>query len=84
MPVPATVEMLPSGVTLRTRLLVVSAMYMLPSGPKAKPSGLFSWAAVARPPSPPKPPCPPVPATMVTTPVVGVHLRITALPVSAK
>jgi hypothetical protein len=51
-PVPATVEIVPPVVTLRTRLLLLSAMYRLPLLSNARPHGRFSFAYVAAPPSP--------------------------------
>ncbi len=53
-PIPAIVVMIPSGVTLRTRWLQLSAMYNEPSGPSATPLGLFIRACSAGPPSPDK------------------------------
>ena len=53
--------------TLRTRLLVVSAMYTLPLTSTATARGAASWAAVAGPLSPEKPVV--VPATRFSAPV---------------
>src|SRR6266850_1744648 len=51
-PDPATVVMIPSGVTLRTRWLQLSPMYSEPSGPSATPPGWLNLAWSAGPPSP--------------------------------
>src|SRR5581483_1558308 len=50
---PATVAILPSGVTRRTRSFSLSEMYTVRSGVTQTPSGWWSWASVAKPPSPP-------------------------------
>ena len=73
---PATVVMIPVvRSTLRTRWLLLSAMYRLPSGAISTPFGYRSRAEVANPPSPPKP-LDPVPATVVTMPVAASMRRI--------
>jgi len=51
-PLPATVVITPSTLTLRTRPLFMSAMYRLPAVSRASPSGVFKEAAIAGPPSP--------------------------------
>ena len=63
--------MTPWGVTLRTRRLLRSAMYIVPSGATATSEGALRAAAVAWPPSPLKPAAP-VPATVVMLPVRSV------------
>src|SRR3990167_5951120 len=73
-PFPATVEMIPPGVTLRMRLVTYSAKYRLPAESTATEYGLFKFALVAGPPSPLPPDVPP-PATVVIVPP-GVTLRI--------
>ena len=65
-PVPAKVLITPAGVTMRMRLLEVSAMYQLPVESTAMPEGEYSCAAVAGPPSPPKYGEAPLPAMVVT------------------
>ena len=76
-PSPATVVMMPVlAVTLRMRLLPLSAINKLPAASTATPLGRKSWALVASPPSPPKPPLPPLPATVVMMPVLAVILRM--------
>ena len=80
-PVPAMVLMIPSGVTRRTRLLLVSAMYSVPSAARAIERGVLIWAASAGPPSPEKPPLP-TPATVVTVPSTAIR-RMRWLPESA-
>src|SRR4051794_18298482 len=67
-PVPATVLIVPSGATARTRLLKVSAIRKPPSAVADTAVGLASAAAVAGPPSPENPNVP-VPAAVVITPV---------------
>jgi hypothetical protein len=62
-PSPATVVMMPSGQSLRTRLLFHSAIQSPPSAAGATPLGCMSWASRARPPSPLAPETP-VPATV--------------------
>src|SRR3974377_321638 len=66
-PFPATVLITPSGVTLRIRLLLKSAMKRLPAQSKARPVGELSFAEVAGPPSPEKP-SDAVPTTVLITP----------------
>src|SRR5271154_916524 len=66
-PVPATVEMMPWGVTFRTTALLESAMYRLPEESTARPAGWFTCALVAAPPSPENPGIP-VPAKVVMIP----------------
>src|SRR4051794_13160003 len=51
-PLPATVEILPSGVTRRTRSWKGCAIYRLPSRPRERPWGWKTAAARADPPSP--------------------------------
>ncbi len=77
---PATVAIVPPALTRRMRSLPVSAIRKLPSGSAATPSGWFSWAEVAGPPSPAKP-APLVPATVVMTPFSTLRMRLS--PVSA-
>ena len=70
---PATVVMIPAGLTMRTRLLPVSAMYTSPAASTARPAGSFAphWgrraALVARPPSPENPNWP-LPAIVAIVP----------------
>ena len=73
-PVPATVVMIPSGLTFRTRLLSVSAMKRFPCPSAVTPQGRASIALVAGPPSPLKP-YDPFPATVVMMPA-GLTFRI--------
>jgi hypothetical protein len=54
-PVPAMVEMMPSGSILRMRLLYPSAKNMAPESCRAMPAGPSSCAPSAGPPSPLKP-----------------------------
>ena len=68
-PVPATVEMMPAGVTLRILLLPESAMNRFPAASNASRTGAFSRAEVAWPPSPVLPEVP-VPAMVVMVPSV--------------
>src|SRR4051794_39483460 len=64
-PPPATVEMMPAGVTLRTAPLKVSAMKRAPAPSSATSSGNDGAASVAGPPSPHRVPHPaPLPATV--------------------
>ena len=49
---PATVLIIPSGVTLRILLLPSSAINKLPAASSTTSDGWLSWAAVAGPPSP--------------------------------
>src|SRR5260221_8201271 len=65
-PAPATALIPPEGSTLRTRLLLESAMYSCPAL-TATSAGESSLAAVAEPPSP-ELTAAPVPATVLTTP----------------
>src|ERR1039457_1120884 len=65
-PLPAIVVIVPPE-TLRMRLLEESAMYRLPAESIATPSGTFSAALVADPPSPENPAVP-LPATVVILP----------------
>ena len=67
-PLPATVEMMPVASMRRIRLLMWSATYSEPSEAAAMPSGQYSCAAVAGPPSPEKP-GEPVPANVVIVPL---------------
>jgi hypothetical protein len=87
LPVPATVEIVPTGVTLRILLDPVSAMYSVPSAPIATSDGLLRFALVAGPPSPQAAvvvvQAVALPATVVIVPVVGSILRMRLLPVSA-
>jgi hypothetical protein len=69
-------------VTMRIRLLNVSAMNRLPAASSAMPQGRCSEAAVGSPPSPPKPALP-LPATVAMLPVAGSTTRIRWLSVSA-
>jgi hypothetical protein len=69
-PLPATVEMMPSGPMRRSRRLLLSAMYTLPSDATASCRELESFAWVAGPPSPLKP-CIPFPAKVVMMPGVN-------------
>src|SRR6185437_9760153 len=83
-PFPATVLMMPSGVTLRMRWLPVSAMYRLPEESTANPACAlerFKAALVAAPPSPEKP-FVLLPATVLIAPA-AVILRIRLSPISA-
>ena len=83
LPSPATVVITPVlTVTFRIRLLLESAMKMLPFVSRDKPCGDFNIAKVAWPSSPPKLPTP-VPATVVITPVLAVTLSILWLPETA-
>src|ERR1035441_8337194 len=66
-PCPATVVIMPDGSTLRTRPLLLSAMYIFPDASTATQTGLLSCACLAGPPSPPKPAVP-FPATVVMFP----------------
>jgi UDP-N-acetylmuramyl pentapeptide synthase len=66
---PANVTIVPAGVTSRTELFAVSAMYRFPDLSNANPPGRFNWAALASPPSPEKPAIP-FPATVVMIPDV--------------
>src|SRR5262249_1835837 len=66
-PFPATVEITPSALTRRTRLLSVSAIKNPPSGNTATPVGNCRLAFVAGPPSPPDPRRP-FPATLLLAP----------------
>ena len=68
-PVPATVEMVPPGVTWRILLLPESAMNRLPAASNASRTGALSRADVAGPPSPVQPDVP-VPAMVTTVPSV--------------
>ena len=81
-PLPAKVEIAPADVTLRTRLLALSAIYTLPAESTATPSGALSCAAVPTPPSPPNP-SEPLPAIVEIVPF-GATLRTTLLSESAK
>src|ERR1700677_4566817 len=72
-PVPSMVVITPAGVTLRIRLLDVSAIYQLPLESTTIPDGEYSCADVAGPPSPPKPGEFPLPAIVVTGPGAGIH-----------
>src|SRR5579871_2203440 len=72
-PFPATVVMVPPGVTWRMRLLLRSAMYRLPLESTATPVGWLSDALVAAPPSPENP-CVPLPAYVEMIPL-GVSRR---------
>src|SRR4051794_9198434 len=80
-PVPATVVIVPAGVTRRTRPLPASAITKPPSGVPATASTEASWAAGAGPP-PPEGPGGPVPATVVMVPA-GDTRRTRRLPESA-
>src|ERR1022692_2440677 len=64
---PATVVIMPDGSTLRTRPLLLSAMYIFPDASTATQTGLLSCACLAGPPSPPQPAVP-FPATVVMFP----------------
>ena len=55
-PLPTTVDMMPAGVTRRTRWPVLSATYRFPEGSIARPRGEESLALIAGPLSPAKPP----------------------------
>ena len=66
-PVPATVEMMPPGVTLRILWFPESAMNRLSAESNASRTGALSRAAVAGPPSPVLPAVP-VPAMVVIEP----------------
>lgn len=66
-PLPASVQITPPGVTPRTRLLPESAMNTLPPGKNAAPLGFESCAARAGPPSPENPAVPPHPPATVRT-----------------
>jgi hypothetical protein len=83
---PAIVEMMPLVSTLRMRLLSLSAMNRSPAESTATPSGVLSWASVARPPSPPYFLAWEVPATVEI--VIGLAarstLRIMLFPLSAR
>ena len=68
------VLIMPPVVTFLTRLLYVSAMYILPEESNAIPWGLSSPALVAGPPSPQKFPLP-LPANVLIMPVETVSLR---------
>ena len=83
---PASVVMVPWASTLRTRLLSLSAMKRFPAGSTATPSGVLSWASVARPPSPPNFLAWVVPATTVIVTGLAVRstLRIMLPPLSAR
>src|ERR1041384_3214126 len=83
---PASVVMVPFVSTLRTRLLSLSAMKRSPAASTATPSGVLSWASVARPPSPPYFLAWVVPATMVIVTGLAVRSRrrIMLLPLSAR
>src|SRR5664280_654782 len=80
-PLPATVVMVPSGATRRTRLLPASAMYRLPAASTNRPYGMSRHAWVAGPPSPQKP-LVPLPATVVMVPS-GATRRTRSWPGSA-
>jgi len=74
-PLPATVVMVPPGVTLRIRMFPRSAMNRFPAASTATATGANNSADVAGPPSPEKPPMPscapkPLPATVVMMPLV--------------
>ena len=71
-PVPATVHMVPSGVTLRTTSFPVSAMNKLPVESTATPNGPLICALVAAPPSPVNPAVP-LPATVVMVPLAAIR-----------
>ena len=73
-PFPATVVITPFE-TLRTRLLLESAIYRLPAESTATPRGRYNWALVAGPLSPLKPPSP-FPATVVITPFETLRMRL--------
>src|SRR5262245_53837858 len=77
-PVPATVRMMPSGVTFRTRWLLGSAMYRSPAVSTATSAMPLNCAEMAGPPSPAEPRAP-VPATVVITPA-ALTLRTRLLP----
>src|SRR5579883_321353 len=64
-PVPATVVIVPSAATLRIRLLLVSAMYVLPALSRTTPHGALSQPSAAGPPSLRAPPTSVVSATLV-------------------
>ena len=76
-PVPATVLITPLGVTLRTRLFAVSAIYQLPAESTAMPEGELSWAEVAGPPSPLKSGGVPLPPIVITPPPLGISMTNT-------
>ena len=82
MPLPATVVMTPLALTLRMRPDAVSAIRKPPSGVTATSPGLFSFAAVAAPPSPLPVSGKPPPASVTMMPVV-VTWRMVLLPSSA-
>src|SRR5262245_53474874 len=66
-PFPATVVMIPPGLTRRTRSLAISAKNCSPAAPAARPMGRCRHAWVAGPPSPEKPAWP-VPARVTIVP----------------
>jgi CRISPR/Cas system CMR subunit Cmr6 (Cas7 group RAMP superfamily) len=66
-PVPATVLIVPSAATFRTRWLYWSQMWTQPALSTATATGWFSCAASAAPPSPPKS-ASPVPANVLIVP----------------
>jgi hypothetical protein len=70
---PATVVIVPSGDTRRTRWLNVSAIKKPPSAVAATPNGVPSWAAVDKPPSPENPNVEPatVKTLLVAAPAAG-------------
>src|ERR1039457_3865884 len=81
-PLPATVLIVPAGVTFRIRLFIRSAMKRLPALSTATSLGWFSSAAVAGPPSPLKPAVP-LPATVLIVPA-AVTFRMRLLPSAMK
>src|SRR5580698_5261127 len=60
--------MVPAGEILRTRKLLLSAMYKFPAPSRATPVGPLSCALEAAPPSPEKPALKPLPATVEMMP----------------
>src|ERR1700733_12554093 len=76
-PGPAMVLITPAGVTMRMRLLEVSAMYQLPLESTAIPEGEYNCAAVAGPPSPPKFGAVPLPAMVTGAPPFGISITNT-------
>src|ERR1700676_2354779 len=64
-------------ITLRMRLLYVSAIYRLPAESRDTPKGLDIWALIASPLSPENP-LAPVPATVVIVPPLTLRMRLLA------
>src|SRR5712691_7204469 len=74
-PSPAAVEINPSGVILRTRLLPASATYRFPAESNDSPDGALSDAISAGPPSPKKR-ASPSPATVERIPPLNLRMRL--------